>query len=168
MMLRPLSLSCLLSLSSAALGYGLVREYRGANFFDDRQGNPLWDFYGSWDNLTLCVRLKTLDRFLTRNTSHRFFGDNLSYPVNDTNRGDVFWSNRSGAYAQKLAYVNEKSQVVMKVDNTAYVPWNEKRNSVRVESRHLYGVGSLWIVDISHVPYGCSVSPLNPVHGSRQ
>ena len=50
----------------------------------------------------------------------------------------------------------------MKVDNSTYIPWNEKRNSVRIESRDWYGVGSLWIVDIAHVPYGCSVSPLNP------
>ena len=52
-MSRLLSLSCILSLSSAALGYSLVRNYSGVNFFDDKQGNPLWDFYGSWDNLTL-------------------------------------------------------------------------------------------------------------------
>jgi len=58
MMLRLFSLSCLLSLSSVALGYDLVRDYNGANFFDDTQGNPLWDFYGYWDNLTLYVRLK--------------------------------------------------------------------------------------------------------------
>jgi len=57
-MLRLLSLFCLLSLSSVALGYDLIRNYTGANFFDDTQGNPLWNFYGSWDNLTLCVRLK--------------------------------------------------------------------------------------------------------------
>lgn len=46
----------------------------------------------------------------------------------------------------------------MKVDNTSNVPLNEKRNSIRIESRDWYGVGSLWVVDIAHVPYGCSVS----------
>ena len=46
----------------------------------------------------------------------------------------------------------------MKVDNASFVPYNEKRNSVRIESRDWYGVGSLWVVDIAHVPYGCSVS----------
>lgn len=54
-MQQLLSLSCLLSLSSVALGYNLVRDYSGVNFFNDMQGNPLWNFYGSWDNLTLCV-----------------------------------------------------------------------------------------------------------------
>lgn len=68
------------------------------------------------------------------------------------------WLNRSDAVAQQLAYVNDKKQAVMRVDNTTNVPWNYKRNSVRIESRDVYGVGSLWIIDIAHVPYGCSVS----------
>ena len=29
------------------MGYNLARDYSGSNFFDG------WDFYGSWDNLTL-------------------------------------------------------------------------------------------------------------------
>ena len=76
------------------------------------------------------------------------------------------WLNRSDAFAQQLAYVNDMDQVVMRVDNTTNVAWNDKRNSVRIESRDWYGVGSLWIVDIAHVPYGCSVSLLRPVRGS--
>jgi hypothetical protein len=52
---RLFSLFWLTSLSFTALGYTPVREYRGANFFNDNQGNPLWNFYGSWDNLTLYV-----------------------------------------------------------------------------------------------------------------
>ena len=75
-----------------------------------------------------------------------------------TDSGDVWWLNKSEAFSQRLAYVNEKNQVVMKVDNTSYVPLNEKRNSIRIESHDWYGVGSLWVVDIAHVPYGCSVS----------
>jgi len=133
-MLRLLSLSCLLSLSSVVLGYDLVRDYSGANFFDDKQGNPLWNFYGSWDNLTL---------------------------------GDVWWLNRSEASSQRLAYINERNQVVMKVDNFTNVPLNEKRNSVRIESCDWFGVGSLWVVDIAHVPYGCSVWPAFWSYGKK-
>lgn len=90
------------------------------------------------------------------------------YSVNDADRGDVWWVNRSEAFDQRLAYVNEKDQVVMRVDNTTNIPWNDKRNAVRIESRDRYGVGSLWIVDIAHVPYGCSVSPLGPDYRSRR
>lgn len=84
------------------------------------------------------------------------------------NRGDVVWLNRSDAFTQRLAYVNDRNQVVMRVDNTTNVPYNEKRNSVRIESRDWYGVGSLWIIDIAHVPYGCSVSLPCPAQGSRR
>ena len=41
-----LGLASLFSLSSS---YDLVRDYSGTTFFDR------WDFYGSWDNLTLGV-----------------------------------------------------------------------------------------------------------------
>lgn len=37
----------LLALPLAVKSYDLVRDYSGSNFFDG------WDFYGSWDNLTL-------------------------------------------------------------------------------------------------------------------
>ncbi|TBU23644.1 concanavalin A-like lectin/glucanase domain-containing protein [Dichomitus squalens] len=36
-----------LSLASPSLSYDLLRDYSGQHFFDG------WDFYGSWDNLTL-------------------------------------------------------------------------------------------------------------------
>lgn len=54
-MLHLLLLFWFFSLTYTALGYNLVREYSGANFFNDTQGKPLWNFYGSWDNLTLYV-----------------------------------------------------------------------------------------------------------------
>lgn len=73
-------------------------------------------------------------------------------------RGDVWWLNSTAAFSQGLSYINQKNQAVLKVDNTSYVPLNQKRNSVRIETSHQYGVGSLWVVDIAHVPYGCSVS----------
>ena len=38
-----------LSLLPSSSSYDLVREYSGPTFFDR------WDFYGSWDNLTLGV-----------------------------------------------------------------------------------------------------------------
>ena len=73
-------------------------------------------------------------------------------------RGDVWWLSSSDAFSQQLAYVNENNQIVMKVDNSSTVTYNDKRNSIRIETRDWYSVGSLWIVDISHIPYGCSVS----------
>lgn len=55
-----------------------------------------------------------------------FFGahDNLT-------NGDVVFLDRANATSQRLAYVNEAGHAIMRVDNTSFVPWNEKRNSVR-------------------------------------
>ena len=42
---RALALLTIATIEAHA--FDLVREYKGANFFDR------WDFYGNWDNLTL-------------------------------------------------------------------------------------------------------------------
>ncbi|KAF8918887.1 glycoside hydrolase family 16 protein [Mucidula mucida] len=45
------------------------------------------------------------------------------------------------------------------VDNTSTVAFNDKRSTVRIHSNQAYSVGSLWVADMHHVPYGCSVWP---------
>ena len=92
--------------------------------------------------------------------------------------GDVWWLDRASAFRENLAFVNEHNRVIIKVDNVTSVPFNEKRNSVivtltasvgstsqeilknyqiRITSQDWYAVGSLWIIDLIHLPYGCSV-----------
>ncbi|KAI0372082.1 hypothetical protein BV20DRAFT_1120294 [Pilatotrama ljubarskyi] len=44
---RSTVLATSLAMAASSMGYDLVRDYSGPNFFDG------WDFYGSWDNLTL-------------------------------------------------------------------------------------------------------------------
>lgn len=90
--------------------------------------------------------------------AYELFDISIFYLADDAGRGDVWWLDSAAAFTQQLAYVNENNQAVMKVDNSSFVPYNQKRNSIRIESRDWYGVGSLWIADISHVPDGCSVS----------
>ncbi|KAK7683143.1 hypothetical protein QCA50_013816 [Cerrena zonata] len=124
---RLLSISTFLYLSHCCSAFNVVRDYSGTHFFDG------WDFFGSWDNLTL---------------------------------GDVWWLNASDAFTQKLAYVNDAGHAIMKVDNTSTVPFNEKRNTVRITSKDFYDVGSLWIIDLLHIPYGCSVWPAFWTKGS--
>ncbi|KAI0039863.1 glycoside hydrolase family 16 protein [Auriscalpium vulgare] len=109
-----------LYLLPAVTSYDVVREYSGNSFFDR------WDFYGSYDNLTL---------------------------------GDVWWLDQPNATQQGLAYVDGNGRAVMRVDNTTNVPWNYKRNSIRITSQDFYDVGSLWVIDLTHIPYGCSVWP---------
>jgi len=83
-----------------------------------------------------------------------FYGswDNLTH-------GDVWWLDRASASSSQLVYINENNRAIVKVDNVTNVPFNEKRNSVRITSQDFYGVGSLWIIDLTHLPYGCSVWP---------
>lgn len=106
------------SVVSPCAAYEFVRQYAGSSFFDR------WDFYGSWDNLTL---------------------------------GDVWWLNEQDAASQGLAYVNGNGNAIIRVDNYSTVPYNQKRNSVRITTTDAYDYGSLWIIDILHLPFGCSV-----------
>lgn len=45
-------------------------------------------------------------------------------------KGDVWWLDRTSAFQQNLAYINENNRAVLKVDNVSNVPYNEKRNTV--------------------------------------
>ena len=52
---RPLTLALAMAAAlTPAVGYNLSRDYSGPSFFDG------WDYYGSWDNLTLseCMFLR--------------------------------------------------------------------------------------------------------------
>ncbi|KAG5641388.1 hypothetical protein DXG03_005355 [Asterophora parasitica] len=73
--------------------------------------------------------------------------------------GDVVWLNRADAFNQGLAYVNNAGNAILKVDNFHNVAFNQKRNSIRITSQAAYAVGSLWIADMLHIPFGCSVWP---------
>ncbi|KAJ2917899.1 hypothetical protein MD484_g2527, partial [Candolleomyces efflorescens] len=73
--------------------------------------------------------------------------------------GDVWWLNRTQAFDQRLVYTNEAGNAIIKVDNSSDVPWNEKRNTIRLTSQRTYEIGTIWIADIVHLPFGCSVWP---------
>jgi len=74
--------------------------------------------------------------------------------------GDVIFVSSSVAASAKLAYVDPgTNHAIIKVDNTSTVPFNEKRNTVRITTNDRYAVGSVWVADMYHLPYGCSVWP---------
>ncbi|KAF9456885.1 glycoside hydrolase family 16 protein [Collybia nuda] len=73
--------------------------------------------------------------------------------------GDVIWLNKDDAFSQGLAYVNTAGNAILKVDNMHDVQYLQKRNSIRITTQAAYAVGSLWITDIAHIPFGCSVWP---------
>ncbi|KAN0086101.1 glycoside hydrolase family 16 protein [Tylopilus felleus] len=83
-----------------------------------------------------------------------FYGylDNLTW-------GNVTWVTQEVATTQNLAYVNNDNHIILKVDNVTNVTSGNLRNSVRITTQEAYDLGSLWIIDLNHIPYGCSVWP---------
>ncbi|GAA5907807.1 hypothetical protein JCM6882_004563 [Rhodosporidiobolus microsporus] len=90
--------------------------------------------------------------------SSTFFGgwEFYNHWDNLTN-GDVDYIGPSDSVS--LAYTNDAGHTILKVDNTTTVTYPNKRKSVRIESRETFPIGSMWIYDLYHVPYGCSVWP---------
>ena len=78
-----------------------------------------------------------------------------SLRLSDCSAGDVTYVNKTNA--TNLAYVNTGGQAIIKVDNTSYVPYNDKRDSVRITSKDYFETGTIWVIDAAHLPYGCSV-----------
>ncbi|EKM75285.1 hypothetical protein AGABI1DRAFT_46698 [Agaricus bisporus var. burnettii JB137-S8] len=90
-----------------------------------------------------------------------FFNDWAFYDHFDNlTNGDVVFVGAQQAAQNKLAFVDPSTNhAIIKIDNTTTVPFNEKRNAVRIQTNEMYSVGSLWTIDMYHVPYGCSVWP---------
>lgn len=88
--------------------------------------------------------------------------------------GDVFYMGKSNG--SSLYHVdNTTGHAFIKVDNTTFVEVDQKRKSVgsavtvlllscltslqiRMTSQTFFNVGTLWVIDAFHLPWGCSVS----------
>ncbi|KAJ8507182.1 hypothetical protein ONZ45_g10432 [Pleurotus djamor] len=77
-------------------------------------------------------------------------------PTRDYNGASFFnhWS-----FFDKTDAGVTNGNAVIKVDNSSTVVWDNKRNSVRLESLEAYDIGSLIVIDVAHMPFGCSVWP---------
>jgi len=69
------------------------------------------------------------------------------------------WVSENNATLMNLAYINDAGNAIMRVDNTTDVQMGETRNAVRITTQEYLDIGTLWIVDALHIPYGCSVWP---------
>lgn len=67
------------------------------------------------------------------------------------------------ASQDKLAFVNGAGNAIMKVDNTTKLTFGQNRNSVRIVSKQQFTVGSVFIADMLHIPYGVRVPPSHPL-----
>ncbi|CCM02503.1 uncharacterized protein FIBRA_04605 [Fibroporia radiculosa] len=73
--------------------------------------------------------------------------------------GNVTYLSAEAATQQRLTYVNDAGNAIIRVDNFTTVSEGDRRNSIRITSSEFYEYGSLWIIDALHLPYGCSVWP---------
>lgn len=81
--------------------------------------------------------------------------------VDNTTWGYVNYVNQADGVANRLTYINSANNAIIKVDNTTTIAPAQvvNRNSVRLTTKDSYGVGTLWIIDVVHLPYGCTVWP---------
>ncbi|KAI8990389.1 concanavalin A-like lectin/glucanase domain-containing protein [Trametes punicea] len=77
----------------------------------------------------------------------------------NTTNGDVNYLSQANATADHLAFINDAGHAIIKVDNTTFVPFNFKRNSVKIITHDFFPIGSVFIFDALHLPFGCSVWP---------
>ncbi|ODO07750.1 hypothetical protein I350_03328 [Cryptococcus amylolentus CBS 6273] len=91
--------------------------------------------------------------------SGQSFFDGFTYPAetyDNTTNGDVFWATASNT---SLLYLNNDNHIILKVDNTSSVPYNSKRYAPKLLSKSAYVIGTVWVLDAVHMPYGCGVWP---------
>ncbi|PIL25829.1 hypothetical protein GSI_11582 [Ganoderma sinense ZZ0214-1] len=62
--------------------------------------------------------------------SNFFEGWDFFDGFDNTTNGDVNFLSEADADASKLTFVNDAGRAIIKVDNTTFVPFNLKRNSV--------------------------------------
>jgi len=111
--------------------------------------------------LPLLLHVQATVYNLERTYAGSTFFDRWEYYNNFDNltNGDVIFVSQTVGTKGGLTFINDAGNAVIKVDNGTTVAFNEKRNSVRLSSTDSYKIGSLWIADMVHVPFGCSVWP---------
>ncbi|EJF59657.1 hypothetical protein DICSQDRAFT_171836 [Dichomitus squalens LYAD-421 SS1] len=100
---------------------------------------------------------------LVKSYSGSTFFDGWQYDsvpgYDNTTNGHVFYLDGAHANASHLTYVNDAGRAIIKVDNETVVSYPNKRNSVRISTEDFFDIGSVFLFDATHVPYGCSVWP---------
>ncbi|KAF8999294.1 hypothetical protein BDQ17DRAFT_1246751 [Cyathus striatus] len=77
-----------------------------------------------------------------------------------TSGDEMYVGPQAAAEAANLAFIDPQTKhAFLKVDNTTNVPDQQKRNSVKITTTASYDVGSVWVADLFHVPYGCGLWP---------
>lgn len=162
--------------------YTLIQEYSGPTFFNG------WEFFSNGKSrcvtrftLVLKWRMSQLTTSPTETRSTCTFCEAECHirPCSDRRVSSLLYFsfffrvphrsfvNAAQATAQKLAFVNSAGNAIMKVDNTTVVPPNSDRNTVRITTTDSFPVGSLWVADMVHVPFGVGDRLSNLMHPRR-
>ncbi|KAF7338906.1 GH16 domain-containing protein [Mycena sanguinolenta] len=90
-----------------------------------------------------------------------FDGFDFYGAIDNTTWGNVTYVDAADASAESLAYVNGAGNAMIKVDDVSTVldVGIQYRKSVRLTSQAQFEIGTLFLVDVLHMPYGCSVWP---------
>jgi len=93
-------------------------------------------------------------------TGQTFFNDwNFYDNFDNLTNGNVNYLSAKDAESQQLAYINSRGNAIMKVDNTTTVKFPDRRNSIRINTKDRYTIGTMWVADMLHTPFGCSTWP---------
>ncbi|WVQ75782.1 hypothetical protein IAR50_005415 [Cryptococcus sp. DSM 104548] len=87
------------------------------------------------------------------------FFDGFRFPAetyDNTTNGYTFWAT---AQNTSLLRTTPSGTTILAVNNTSSVANDSKRYAPKLLSKSLYGVGTVWVMDAIHMPYGCSVWP---------
>ncbi|KAF8642364.1 hypothetical protein AX16_009633 [Volvariella volvacea WC 439] len=76
----------------------------------------------------------------------------------DPTNGHVNYVDAETAFQKRLVYFEEDGTVIMKGDNTTWLPLGTYRDSVRISSHAQYN-GGLFILDLNRAPWGCGTWP---------
>ncbi|OSD00034.1 glycoside hydrolase family 16 protein [Trametes coccinea BRFM310] len=111
--------------------------------------------------LLAAVGSATAQYSLIRNYSGSNFFEGWDFfdGFDNTTNGDVNYLSQANATADNLVSVNSAGHAIIRVDNTTFVPFNFKRNSVKVITHDFFPIGSVFLFDALHLPFGCSVWP---------
>lgn len=82
------------------------------------------------------------------------YASHLDVLRNLTRMPSCSYLSAKSAGQDQLAYINDAGNAIMKVDNTSTLNVGANRNSIRISTKDHFTVGSMWITDMVHVPYG--------------
>ncbi|PFH47858.1 glycoside hydrolase family 16 protein [Amanita thiersii Skay4041] len=123
--------------------------------------------------LTLAFQTKAVYVPLRESSGNTFF-DKWDYADHEDNTtwGNVTYVTRDVAMSSKLTFVDGNGHAIVRVDNTTTITLPAPgqfvhRNSVRITTQDTYGFGNLIMIDVHHLPWGCSVWPSFWTLGTR-